>query len=271
MEYRYKVKMSKIFHINHKVSAFKNVTFWLFLLTPMVSGLILGSFVWSPYSLGFDNLSYKIFLDVSKLPLGIMGLSFPIVGIYMFQFRTKQASELYLVSRKRDIETNKDKYLDSLIAMSLIVSRLNNHLYSLEQVLKVNSLSYEELTDRFNKIYSLWESIFCDSLYTFALSRLNQEIKKADALFLGASLDLTLNRAERFRPGYYSNIINELHLIHLKICKDESHCKCASLQEIYTEQSLCGLPSNDTLRDLNNEFERMNEYDNKIKNIENNK
>ncbi len=260
--------MNTIFHINHRASAFKNISFWLCLCLPLIIGVVVGAIIWLPLELTMNSKGYKYFLEISALPLGIMSLTFPSVGIYMFQFKSKQASELYLISKKRDIEIKKDKYLDSLIALSVIVSRVSNHLAGLEKSSTSDAIGFEELTVQFNHVQSLWETIFKDPMYVVALSRLYNAFQKADAFFCGASLGISIDKKYHRKKGVYSKLMNELTVIQLKIEKDSSHCKSASLQDIYNTYLLCGLSPKEVECELKDEIKKMDELDNRIRSLE---
>ncbi len=260
--------MNTIFHINHRASAFKNISFWLCLCLPLIIGLAVGTIIWLPLELTMNSKGYKYFLEISALPLGIMGLTFPSVGIYMFQFKSKQASELYLISKNRDIEMKRDKYLDSLIALSVIVSRVRNHLAGLEKNSTTDEFDLEELTTQFNHVQSLWETIFKDPMYAVALSRLYNDLQKADAFFCGASLGISIDKKYHLKKGVYSTLMNEMTVISLKIEKDASHCKSKSLQDMYNTYLLCGFPPDEVEYELKNEIQKMNGLDNKIRSLE---
>ena len=114
--------MKNLFKINPFKPIFKNWTFWFWLLAPLVIGLYIGRLIWIELDLSLTLKGYQSFLEFSKLPFSIMGLTFPCVGIYIFQYKSMQSSEIILRDKIRQAKIRRDKYLDSFISVAMAVS-----------------------------------------------------------------------------------------------------------------------------------------------------
>jgi hypothetical protein len=82
--------------IDHYKPISRNWFFWLLTASPLSIGLILGALVWSRMDLSFTADGYSYFLKSGALPIGVMGLAFPLGGIFGLVHKSKQLSQLEL-------------------------------------------------------------------------------------------------------------------------------------------------------------------------------
>ncbi|WP_217533017.1 hypothetical protein [Vibrio metschnikovii] len=260
--------MKSIFNVNHRIPIYKNFSFKVCLLVPLGFGVILGAFVWFPLKLSMTVEGFQYFLEISRLPLGIMGLTFPSVGVYVVHYKSKQSSEIVLLDKIQKLDVIKYKYTDSLHALCVIISRIRNHIGYLDHNLNKLSFSDEKFNLEFNSVYETWNNIFKDSLYATALSRLYSDLEKADSYFSGISLIISCNKRDFFKSGMFTPIVAELDLIYLKALRDFSHCKCDFLQNKYDMYILHGMSASDIKSDYENEYEIWQKHNEDIIELE---
>lgn len=260
--------MKVLFSINHHKPTFKNISFWFWLIFPVIIGGIFGALVWFPLESSLTSSGYIYFLEISKLPLGIMSLLFPSAGIYVIHYKSKQTSELILIGKVKELSCKKDNHIDSLISLGFIIHRLKNHLFNLDRKLNNQILDAKILNREFDVIYAWWSSIFNEPNYAFSLSTLYHDLEKADAYFTGANFSLLTNERDFFKQGAFSKLLAELDLIHLKILRNSSHCKSYFLQECIKIKNLYSVTDLDDEKELVYEHQQMEKYKKDIADLE---
>ncbi|WP_217511857.1 hypothetical protein [Vibrio metschnikovii] len=146
------------FSVNHKKPLFKNGLFWIFTLSPLIAGTLLGLSVWVDYCLSFTPESYSNFLNISKLPLGVMSLTFPISGVFIVHYTSKQKSENLFILEvdKLDSYINKSDEIRSLLkSLKKIEHNISAYCRHINKVDRTNL--YQRLHDH---IYKPWNSTY---------------------------------------------------------------------------------------------------------------
>ena len=84
----------------------------------------------------------------------------------------------------------------------------------------------------------------------------------------GIDLYVSLNDFQNLKTGMFSKFSFELEIIHLKVFKESSHCKCSFIQDILNERTLHGLDSSDEKIKLQKEYEVMEGHISELKILE---
>lgn len=257
--------------VNHRKPIFKNMSFWFWIFSPICLGGIMGSLIWLPLDFSLSSTGYIYFLEISKLPFGIMSLSFPSAGIYVVHYKSKQTSELILIDKIKELSCEKDKHESSLIALGVSVHRLKNHLSCLDDKLSKPTSSIDTINSEFDAIHMLWSDIYKEPKYSKALSVLYHHMEKTDAYFLGIRDSFFVNERDFFKKGMFSRVVSALDLIHLRILYSSSHCKSFYLQEIIRIKNLYGVLDFEDKTNLECEYKKMKEHDNEIEELKDKK
>ena len=263
-----------LFRVNHRKPIFKNISFWFWIFFPICFGGFMGSLIWMSLDFLLSSTGYNYFLEISKLPLGIMSLSLPSVGIYVVHYKSKQTSELISISKIKEYSSEKGKHKSSLIALGVSVHRLKNHLSSLDARLSKQTTSLDTLNSEFDAIHMLWSDIYKEPKYSKALSVLYHHMEEVDAFFLGIKVSLSVEKRDFFKKGMLSRVVSGLDLIHLRILHSSSHCDSFYLQEIIKIKSLYGIfdfKDEIKLEDetkLEDAYKQMQEHDKEITELE---
>lgn len=77
----------------------KQMLFWLMILTPVSYFLLFGWPVWREYNLLLGEAGYAKFLEISKIPLGLLGLSIPLTALVAKLHATSQTAKQIEKSR----------------------------------------------------------------------------------------------------------------------------------------------------------------------------
>ncbi|WP_409525669.1 hypothetical protein [Nitrincola sp. MINF-07-Sa-05] len=88
---------------------FQHKFFWIMTLSPVLAGLILGWFAWRGYSVDLSATGYAVFLEISKLPLGIMALGIPFGAVVAGFHRAVQTAKQIKIAESNNLFKN---YID---------------------------------------------------------------------------------------------------------------------------------------------------------------
>lgn len=88
--------------------------FWIMTLLPVFIGIILGQKVWQSYSFELSEAGYSTFFNISKLPLTVMTLCFPMAALAMRFHSTLQKA----VSIDQVYYAQQQLNLDNIVATS---------------------------------------------------------------------------------------------------------------------------------------------------------
>ncbi|MCG6268016.1 hypothetical protein [Vibrio furnissii] len=180
------MKFSKIIHINPKVSLFKNISFWFLSLTPILLGLYLGIYVWKDYSLVLSSDGYEKFIEISKLPFTVMSLSFPIIAIYMYEFKSRQNSNSLYNDAVEKINKEFSESHRILSDIDFLITRIRMHLSSFKSA-SSRDFSNKIRASQFNAINDLWIKCLTNSDYVDFFSSNYKSTYHVDSTFLGLS------------------------------------------------------------------------------------
>ncbi len=176
-----KVLSMSIFSVNHKQPLFRNSLFWLSILLPLFLGVFLGFFIWIDYSLSFTSLGYSNFLNISKLPLGVMSLAFPISGVFIVHYTSKQKSEILYTSEVDKLEglLKKSNEIKQLLKR---LSRVRN--FFMFYIRNSNKIQVNLNVKIEENVYKHWCSVYDEVLSLDYLHDI-EEFEKIDASMLG--------------------------------------------------------------------------------------
>ncbi|WP_256813934.1 MULTISPECIES: hypothetical protein [unclassified Serratia (in: enterobacteria)] len=139
---------------------------WLFrlsILIPFITSIILCIPLWLETNIDFSSKGYDIFLNLYKLPMGVLSLSIPLVAIVAHIHRTIQTAEQIQSSRRKNTT-------DSFFA---------HHKFMIEAFgnipKKTLRVGHEDIEYGINDSYLLYDNLFRGSSYENGISveRLN--------------------------------------------------------------------------------------------------
>lgn len=86
-------RIVSIFELDSERGLIKQGLLWLAIGVPLSLGFAFGFWAWSGYSLNLSADGYKMFLEISILPLAIMSTSLPLAGLVSRFHSTQQAAK----------------------------------------------------------------------------------------------------------------------------------------------------------------------------------
>jgi hypothetical protein len=256
--------MKKLVQINHKIPLFKNYSFWLWLLSPVILGLYFGLKIWWPLEFIQTPDGYKYFIEISKLPLGIVGLALPIVSIYVIHYKSKQSSHLSLTTNIREIMSKSYDTVDSLTSIAITVHRIINHLKKLDDEIKKGNKESVEIKSDLHELYEQWNSVFQNPSHQRALSLQYSKLEKADAYLLGAYTSISQNKIEKVTDISFIKIISELDLVYSNIQIEFVKQKISTIRNIIETKRNYGFTVEIELEELENQNLKKNEYEKQL-------
>ncbi len=110
------VTIKGLFSLNPEKGAMEQTLLWICLCTPIAYFLTTGAFAWHPYSLAMSADGFNKFIEISKLPLGLLSLSIPLT-ILALRLHSTQQTALQIAKTTRQIEiTEKKNNIDAFYA-----------------------------------------------------------------------------------------------------------------------------------------------------------
>ena len=213
----------KFLLLNEKNLA-KQYLFWLALIIPILLFFFFGFPVWKNYTPGLNTLAYENFLNVSKLPLYLLGLSVPLLAIISYMHRTIQV-EKQIESVLTQIKITEDKNrTDSYY------SHLKSVVESLAS-LPVNKVTHkQDSTEDFelNQPHTLYKKIFYKSNMKdgFSIEHNTAFIAEISSHFEEIEKSLIKAKGEKINP------LSDVTLLSLKEIDSRinSICECLFLK-----------------------------------------
>lgn len=259
--------ISNLFHINPKVSLFKNTSFWFGFLTPIFIGLLLGLNVWRNYDFDFSLDGYAIFMEISKLPFTVMSIAFPIIAIYMYEFKSKQNS----LSLYNDLMDKIDKdFVESnriLCDIEFLVLRVRMHLSSFKTASSKN-FSDKIRANQFNLINELWTKCLTNSDYVNFFNSNHESTYLVDSTFLGLSYvmnDESVNKNDLTRQiSILDSTISHLDILHLQTKVSKADNIISNFNLIKNESILLGLSPDDYSKQIHEIEKKKSETEEEI-------
>lgn len=238
--------MDKLFGADHLKPMSKNLSFYLSFGIPVLIGITL--MIWGSWPLTFcDNYNcYNKFLEINRLPIAIMSLALPLVAFYVYDFRSKQASELMFLTDKKELLSHESEHHDSLILLLLTVNRMENHLTTINDF-KANEILEIDLNKEFENSYKHWSEIYKSDKYSKALSVMYADLFYLDANLLGAKFSV---KGNLLAIGALTKILKGFDLLAKKIEFNISHNKAYHLQELIGLRKKYGLKYSSELEEL---------------------
>lgn len=196
--------LKRLFRLNHE-SLSKQGPFWLSIFIPLAISLLLCIPLWIHTTIDLSPDGYGKFLDIYKLPIGILSLTIPLVAIIAHIHRTIQTAEQINSAKKKNLTDSffsHNKFItDALTKIAPRKIKISGGLYELKiedpyhiyNIFFKNS-SYEngiitsEITMGRNEIVVLLEDIY-DKLDDASepFTNITVEIKKLNALIKSVS------------------------------------------------------------------------------------
>lgn len=173
-----------IFSIDSQKPLFKNSSFLFWALLPIALGLSLGLAVWSNYTLSFTPEGYDRFLSISKLPIALMGLTFPSSAVYVYQYKSKQDTENHYMSNKKELTNRIDSKLDAISSLTLSLILLEKRLGVVEHLRETKIEPIESIIDTAFTIYMDWTELLKNNQYMTILNREQVLVDDIESKFL---------------------------------------------------------------------------------------
>ncbi|MES3206870.1 hypothetical protein QDR00_03900 [Serratia ureilytica] len=127
--------------------------FWLSMLTPIISSMILSIPIWMQTKINISAEGYDSFLNLFKLPIGVLSLSIPLVAIVAHIHRTIQTAE--------QIQTTRNK--------NTADSFFSHNKYMIEALTKIPGedikIGEGRVKYKINDPYQLYDNLFKGSSY----------------------------------------------------------------------------------------------------------
>lgn len=171
--------------IDHYRPISRNWFFWLLIASPLFIGLILGALLWSRMDLSITADGYSYFLKSGALPIGVMGLAFPLGGIFGLVHKSKQLSQQLLDYRLHDLYSRSVKQVNSIDAVLILLCRLINHVSLLNSFLLKTQRNHDHIKLKVDDILSGWSSFYSEPCFTLAMRRLTGKFEEVDAIMCG--------------------------------------------------------------------------------------
>ncbi|QXN62328.1 hypothetical protein [Serratia fonticola] len=164
------MKSKKIFQLDER----KLSDQWLFrlaILVPLVISILLCIPLWLETSIDLSAKGYDKFLNLYKLPIGILSLSIPLVAIVAHIHRTIQTAEQIQTTRKKNITD----------------SFFSHHKFMIDAFSKIPSrtitLSNQEVEYKIEDPYHVYDNLFKGSSYengivTTLITQIKDKIEK---------------------------------------------------------------------------------------------
>jgi hypothetical protein len=163
----------------------RNWFFWFVTLTPAIAGLLLGIIVWSHMQVSFTQVGYETFLRSGTLPLGLMGLAFPLGGIYGLAHKSKQLSQQILDEKINRLYEKTLPTVNSIDAILVHLFRLNNHSRQLNKWIREGTRDSEKISKNLGAIVESWASLYVEARFFPAMARLAHLFENLDAAMCG--------------------------------------------------------------------------------------
>lgn len=177
--------------IDHYKPVTSNWLFWLLTATPAALGFVLGIIVWSAMEPSFTGTGYETFLRVGTLPLGLMGLAFPLGGIYGLVHKSKQLSQQILDERLKRLYERSLPVVNSIDAILVHLYRLRNHSHLLNDWIIGGKRDAEQIKKKLQIIIESWSSLYTEARFFPAMARVGHQFENLDAVMCGYERGLT--------------------------------------------------------------------------------
>ena len=152
-------------NLNHE-SLTSQKLFWAAILIPLISFVYFGVFAWAGHSVEMSSVGLNKFIEISKLPLGLLSLSIPFVAIITGLHRSIQTAaqissaniQIELAKRKNSIDelfSREKNFVDKCAYIEKQVGEIDINLKSKITKFKF-SLSAPHIL--FHKIYDTTQS-----------------------------------------------------------------------------------------------------------------
>ncbi len=204
-----------IFSVDSQKSLFKNFSFWFWALFPIALGLSLGSTVWSNYTLSFTSEGYDRFLTISKLPIALMGLTFPLSAIYVYHYKSKQDTENNYMSKEREITNRFDSKLDAISSLTLSLNLLRRRLGAVEHIREMRIETIDSIVDTAYIIYVDWTELLKNNQYMSILNSEQALVEEIESKLLALRFILN-NPRKQFWSGDFKDICKLLEILNYK-------------------------------------------------------
>lgn len=202
--------IKSLFKINEKKPITRNPSFYFLFAIPLVGCLIFGYPVWSKYDFHLNLSAYKNFLEISKMPLGVLSLEIPLVGFYTYFHKSKQSSQLMFITNSKNIDDLYDRWSEQLLFSKLIINGLVESLEQIKPNLAKGELS-NTIVLLFNDMYELWKGFYGNRDHY-----IGQLASIRHVTALNISIVLFKNACDNKNKEYVMNNHNSLHHLLIK-------------------------------------------------------
>lgn len=202
--------------IDTNKSLFNNLSFWFWSLLPTTIGLMLGIIVWVDYTFSLTLEAYDRFLEISKLPLALMGLTFPASAIYVYQYKSRQDSLSAYMLKEQEILKQYDSKLDNLASLTLSLDLLKKRLSAMEDLRKQNIEPIDSIIDSALLLYMDWIDLLKSNQYISLLNREQDLVDGIESRLL--ALRIIVNSPKKSCwAGNFKNVCSLLNILTYKV------------------------------------------------------
>lgn len=200
--------------IDHYRPITSNWFFWVLTAAPTVLGIVLGIIVWSDMDLSLSPIGYETFLRTGALPIGVMGLAFPLGGIYGLVHKSKQLSQQILDEKLKRLYEKHMPTVNSIDAILVHLYRLSNHSYVLNGWIVGRKRGNDQIAQKLQIIIKDWSSLYSEERFFPAMARITNLSEELDAVMWGYERGLT----DHVIPGNleFTDIMRDEHLAKFK-------------------------------------------------------
>ncbi|EJG0999336.1 hypothetical protein C4G52_RS20720 [Vibrio parahaemolyticus] len=255
-----------IFSVDSQKPLFKNFSFWFWALLPITLGIAFGLAVWPNYTLSFTPEGYDRFLTISKLPIALMGLTFPSSAIYVYQYKSKQDTENNYMSKEREITNTFDSKLDAISSLTLSLNLLKKRLSAVEHLREKKIEPIESIIDTALTIYMDWIELLKNNQYMTILNPDQVLVDEIESRFLALRFIIN-NPKKQFWSHDFKDTCKLLEILSYKTLINFHHTHTQRYYEINSLRKSYGLTPCDITKIEQLDKSKVFQYENRIAEI----
>ncbi|MFH1273480.1 MAG: hypothetical protein ABIJ49_11685, partial [Pseudomonadota bacterium] len=156
----------------------------------------------------------SVSLRTGALPIGVMGLAFPLGGIYGLVHKSKQLTQQILDEKLKRLYEKHMPTVNSIDAILVHLYRLSNHSYVLNGWIVGRKRGNDQIAQKLQIIIKDWSSLYSEERFLPAMARITNLSEELDAVMCGYERGLT----DHVIPGNleFTYIMRDEHLAKFK-------------------------------------------------------
>ena len=258
--------VNQLLQIDSQKPLFKNFSFWFLALLPILVGVVLGLIVWINYSPLYTPEGYDRFLAISKLPIGVMGLTFPFTAIYVYQYKSKQDTNNSFILKERELINKFDSKISSLSNLTLSLTLLNKRLCALESLREEKREPIESVVDSAFAIYSDWIDLLKGGDYLSLLASEQDLVEEIESHLIALRIIIN-NPQKKHWSGNFKAACRALKILSYKVSINIGYVHTKRYQEVNELRKNYGLLPDDITAIEKADSDKVKQYENSISNI----